>query len=88
MPGLQIVSQIETEEGLLTLAEFPQIREVIIYGNPLLTKIKGSPPLLTKELIVTRGIHLVRTNMDDELKSKKHRPRPIVNQRRKVEIKR
>ncbi|EDV29616.1 uncharacterized protein TRIADDRAFT_52191 [Trichoplax adhaerens] len=78
-------NSIATEEALLSLAEYPQVKELVIYGNPLLTKIKGNPPLLTKELVKARGIHVVRTNVDDEWKSKKYRPRPIVNQRRKVQ---
>ncbi|XP_011481756.1 X-ray radiation resistance-associated protein 1 isoform X2 [Oryzias latipes] len=62
LPELQILNladnKIVKEEALLGAALFPKLLELDIHSNPLTTKRKGDPPLLTFYLQERRGIRI------------------------------
>ena len=48
------------EDGLLALASWPVLRELVIWGNPLTTAFKGDPPILSYHLGRLRGVRIFR----------------------------
>ncbi|XP_029457952.1 X-ray radiation resistance-associated protein 1 isoform X2 [Rhinatrema bivittatum] len=53
-------NKITTEKNLIAVALFPLLSELVIHGNPLVTRRTGDPPLLTSFLQHRMGIKLVR----------------------------
>ena len=53
-------SKIAEEEGLLAVAAWPMLSELLIHKNPLTTETAGDPPLLKRFLHDRLGIHLQR----------------------------
>ncbi|RVE63780.1 hypothetical protein OJAV_G00139510 [Oryzias javanicus] len=69
LPELQILNladnKIVKEEALLAAALFPKLLELDIHSNPLTTKRKGDPPLLTFYLQERQGIRIKRKKPDE-----------------------
>ncbi|XP_030838341.1 X-ray radiation resistance-associated protein 1-like [Strongylocentrotus purpuratus] len=53
-------NKISEEEGLLGVAGWPMLQELIIHNNPLTTRNSGDPPLLKRYLTSRLGIRMVR----------------------------
>nr|XP_054770756.1 X-ray radiation resistance-associated protein 1-like [Lytechinus pictus] len=53
-------NKISQEEGLLGVAAWPMLQELIIHNNPLTTLNSGHPPLLKRYLTSRLGIRMVR----------------------------
>ncbi|XP_071489518.1 X-ray radiation resistance-associated protein 1-like [Diadema antillarum] len=53
-------NKIADEEGLLAVAAWPMLQELIIHDNPLTTQNSGDPPLLNRYLSKRLGIQMVR----------------------------
>ncbi|EDO29659.1 predicted protein [Nematostella vectensis] len=67
-------NMIFEEEGLLATMGWPNLRELIIWGNPLTTAFKGDPPVLSMQLGRMRGVRIFRQ------KPPAKRPRPPVDE--------
>ena len=52
--------QISEEEGLLAVAAWPSLSELVLHNNPLTLQTSGDPPLLKRYLHDRLGIHLQR----------------------------
>ncbi|KAK6194382.1 hypothetical protein SNE40_000023 [Patella caerulea] len=93
-------NQIATEEGLLAVAAWPMLSELVIHDNPLTTDNVGDPPLIKRFLHDRLGIKLVRKRVAPVVKKHieipdrpKRRvttqvpkiPRPTVEQRLMLE---
>ncbi|XP_024121887.1 X-ray radiation resistance-associated protein 1 [Oryzias melastigma] len=69
LPELQILNladnKIVKEEALLAAALFPKLLELDIHSNPLTTKRKGDPPLLTFYLQERQGIRIKRKKPEE-----------------------
>lgn len=48
------------EEGLLALTDWPSLRELVIWGNPLTSVFKGDPPILSFQLGSLKGVRIFR----------------------------
>eukprot|EP00731_Ephydatia_muelleri_P018176 Em0011g216a len=48
------------DESLVACAEWPALKELIIYGNPITRVSRGVPPLLQAKLVQEKGIKVVR----------------------------
>ncbi|XP_041350431.1 X-ray radiation resistance-associated protein 1-like [Gigantopelta aegis] len=75
-PELRYISlafnKIEDEEGLLAVAAWPMLMELVIHDNPLTTDNSGDPPLLKRFLQDRLGIQIVR-------KLKKPIQKPVID---------
>ncbi|KAF6770573.1 hypothetical protein AHF37_11269, partial [Paragonimus kellicotti] len=64
-PALQYLdlshNQICYEEHLLPVAVWPQLKEVVIHNNPVITRHSGMPPLLDRLLVRRLAINLRRS---------------------------
>ncbi|XP_002738623.1 X-ray radiation resistance-associated protein 1-like [Saccoglossus kowalevskii] len=84
-PELEFLSlaynQIAEEEGLLAVAAWPMLTELVIHNNPLTTLNSGDPPLLKRYLVDRLGIHITRLSPQ---KPQKPGPRVPIKKDRKV----
>ncbi|XP_064639371.1 X-ray radiation resistance-associated protein 1-like [Lineus longissimus] len=53
-------NKIEEEEGILAVAAWPMLAELLIHNNPLTMRHSGDPPLLKRFLKERLGIDIVR----------------------------
>lgn len=63
-------NQLAEEEDLIALASWPMLNEVILYGNPIITKNVGYTPLVKNFLIDRLGINIQRFVIIEILKAK------------------
>ena len=52
--------QISEEDDIIAIASWPMLNELIIYGNPIVYRNVGYPPLLQQYLIDRLGINIKR----------------------------
>lgn len=53
-------NKISDEESLLALTGWPVLRELKLWGNPLIASCKGIPPVLRHHLQKMCGIEILR----------------------------
>ncbi|XP_067113833.1 X-ray radiation resistance-associated protein 1 [Osmerus mordax] len=61
-------NKIFEEEGLLAVALFPMLNELVIHSNPLTMERSGDPPVLTYFLQERLGIRIVRKKTPEVVK--------------------